>query len=102
MTWHTLLPLKFAQDFHLFLPRFAAVGMVAQGKVEAGAAPQNSLRVRELAETPLAMVGAHARMARPIERNTFHHHVNAHLVDAAAAILLGLHGAFCPFYIFGK
>ena len=60
---------------------------------------EHGLRVRELAETPFAVVRAHARMTGTVEWNTLHHHMYTHFVDATAAKLLGLHHAIRPAHI---
>ena len=60
---------------------------------------EDGLRMCELAETPFAVVCAHAGMTRTVERHTFHHHMYTHFVDAASAELLCLHDAVCPAHI---
>lgn len=76
--------------------------MLSQRQVEARAAFEHGLRMRELAETPLAMIGAHTRMPRAVERYSLHHHVDTHLVDATAPKLLGAHDTVSPSHILGK
>ena len=73
--------------------------MFAERKVEMRATFQYRLRVRELAESPFAVVRAHAGMACSVERHTFDHHMNAYLVDATASELLCLHDAVRPTHI---
>ena len=60
-----------------------------------------SVVVGEFAEAPFAVVSAHAGVSRAAERHTLDHHVDADFVDAPAAVLLRLHHAVCPFFVFG-
>ena len=76
--------------------------MLSQREVESGAAPQHSLRMCELAESPLAMICSHSGVSRAIERYTFYHHVNTDFIDASAAELLCMHHLVCPSDIPGK
>ena len=87
------------QQFHLPLAGLSRVRVLAQGKVEDGAAFEDGLRVRELAEAPFAMVGAHAGVAHTVEWHALHHHVDADLVDTSAAKLLRLHGTIRPSHV---
>ena len=73
--------------------------MFAERKVEMRATFEDGLRVCELAETPFAVVCAHAGMACSVERHAFDHHMDADLVDATAAELLRLHDTVCPTHI---
>ena len=70
--------------------------MLAEGQVEAGAAHKDGLGMGELPKAPFPVVGAHARVAGAVEGDALDHHVDAHLVDAAAAVLLGGHDALGP------
>ena len=60
-------------------------------------AGQHGGGVGKLPESPFPVVGAHAGMPGPVERNTPDHHMNADLIDATPAILLRRHHAVCPF-----
>ena len=96
------LPLEEAEDFHFEGFGLAAVGVLPQRQVEYCAAPQDGLGVGEFTEAPFAVVGAHAGVAGAVEGNALYHHVEADLVDAAAAVLLGAHHAVGPFHIPGE
>ena len=76
--------------------------MFAEEQVEVGAADEDGRGVREFAEAPLAVVGAHAGVAGAAEGNTLGHDLEADLVDAATAVLLRGHDAARPFHILGK
>ena len=76
--------------------------MLAQGQIEPRFPFEHRLRMCELTEAPLTVVGTHAGMACAIERNAFHHHVDAYLIDATTTLLLGLHDSICPFHVLGE
>ena len=76
--------------------------MFAEGEIEAVGAEEYCAGMGEFIKSPLAVISAHTRMSRPVERNTLDHQMDADLIDASAAILLGAHHFLCPFHIFGK
>ena len=76
--------------------------MLSQREVESGAAPQHSLRMCELAESPLAMICSHSGVTCAIERYTFYHHVNTDFIDASAAELLSPHDSVSPAFVAGE
>ena len=94
-----VLAFKEPQKEHFLPACFAGIGMFAERKVEMRAASEDCLRVCELAESPFAVVRAHAGMACSVERYPFDHHMYAHLVDATATELLSLHHAVRPAHI---
>ena len=94
-----ILAFKEAQKEHFLSACFAGIGMFAERKVEMRTASEDGLGVCELAETPFAVVCAHAGMTCSVERHAFDHHMDADLVDATAAELLCLHDAVCPAHI---
>ena len=76
--------------------------MFAKRDVEDRTSPKYRLRVRELAETPFAVIRTHAGVTGTVERYAFDHHVDTDLVDTSAAELLRLHDAVRPALVFGK
>ena len=76
--------------------------MFSKWKIPEGSALKHCLRVSELAESPFAVVCAHATVSGSIKRYALDHHVDAYFVDAASSILKGFHNPVCPFHILGK
>ena len=96
------LPLHQLQQLPLPFPGLSGVGMLPEGEVEAGPADEHGGGVGEFPEAPFAVVGAHAGVAGAVEGHALHHHVQADLVDAAAAVLLGGHDPLRPLDVLGE
>ena len=70
------------------LPSHSLINLVKHPAIELvmpSTAFQYRLRVRELAETPFAVISTHTRMAGSVEWYTLDHHMYGHFVDAPAA-----------------
>ena len=86
-----ILAFKEAQKEHFLSASFAGIWMFAEREVEMRAAFEDGLRMCELAETPFAVVCAHAGMTCTVERRAFDHHMDTYFIDTASAELLGAH-----------